>query len=103
MSTDLKIEFIKVVGEVSIIYYDKLKNKLQYNSYCDRIKHTISSNGILSVSQVNMLSHINDALSTQYGLPDDIISDLVSDFFMLRLYQGIYEHQRTLNNYFNNI
>lgn len=58
MRLDLKMEFMKVISEISVKYYDKIKNKVSYDSYCERLAHTIKNNGLLDISQCNMITTI---------------------------------------------
>ena len=101
MRLDLKIEFMKVISEISVRYYDKLRNKVSYESYCERLAHTIKNNGLLGVSQRNMISTIIDEFKSIYGMSEELSADLVCDYFIHGFYVGIYDHQKSINSYFN--
>lgn len=101
MRLDLKIEFMKVISEISVRYYDKLRNKVSYESYCERLTHTIKNNGLLGISQRNMISTIIDEFKSIYGMSEELSADLVCDYFVHECYVGIYSHQNAINSYFN--
>jgi hypothetical protein len=77
MRLDLKMEFMKVISEISVRYYDKLRNKVSYESYCERLAHTIKNNGLLGISQRNMISTIIDEFKSIYGMSEELSADLV--------------------------
>ena len=102
MRLDLKMEFMKVISEISVKYYDKIKYKVSYDSYCERLAHTIKNNGLLDISQCNMITTIVEEFKSIYGMSEELSTDLVCDYFIHGFYNGIYDYQKAINDYFSN-
>jgi hypothetical protein len=98
MSSELRIVFMRVIADLSIEHYDALKNKFTYDSYCQRLKHTMLTGGILDASQKILFARIDAYFKEVYGMSGTISSELVCDFFLSEAWRGIYEHIKKLND-----
>jgi len=92
---------MKVISDISVRYYDTLRNKVSYDSYCNQLSRTIKNNGLLSISQRNMISTIVNQFKSIYGMSEELSTDLICDYFMHGFYDGIYNHQKAINTYFH--
>jgi hypothetical protein len=98
MSAELRIVFMRVIADLSIEHYDALKNKFTYDGYCQSLKHTMLTGGILDASQKMLFARIDAYFKEVYGMSVTISSELVCDFFLSEVWMGIYEHIKDLNN-----
>ena len=98
MSNALRIVFMRVIADLSIEHYDALKNKFTYDSYCQRVKHTMLTGGLLDASQKILFARIDTYFKEVYGMSGHISSGLVCDFFVSEVWRGIYEPVKKLND-----